>query len=149
MSCVTMPLPHSAMCPLMYLEKLILLPLTSLNRFKSRWALAFLTAWWAVLLYSSQVICYLSLLPPSVCFLLVSWVSPGATCSSMQASWNFCLTSCSWGWTVLGLRGGDPWLPSALFDPSYLQSPIPWDSFKQIPKEIKVCSPMFISLNII
>lgn len=35
-------------------------------------------------------------------------VLPGAACSSMQASWHFCLTSCSLGWTVLELRRNDP-----------------------------------------
>ena len=29
--------------------------------------------------------------------------------SSTQASWQFCLSSCSWGWTVLELERSGPW----------------------------------------
>ena len=44
--------------------------------------------------------------------------------SSTQASWQFCLSSCSWGWTVLELERSGPWnihqlswvpLPSRVF----------------------------------
>ncbi|KAK4832847.1 hypothetical protein QYF61_025867 [Mycteria americana] len=49
----------------------------------------------------------------------------GAPCSSMQASWHFCLTLSLLGCIAPEL-GGDF---------------IPWYSTKQIPEEAKVCSP--------
>lgn len=46
---------------------------------------------------------YLSLLPPSLGFLLLAWVFPGAPCSSMQASQHFCWLPLCWDASLLSL----------------------------------------------
>lgn len=151
-SYVTTPLPHSAMgphfpClpfPSYGLIEALLVAFDYLYRFSPRWALAFLTTSWTVLLYSSR---------SAVCFHLpfCVWVVPGAVCSSVQASWHFCLTSCSLGWTVLDPGGGDPWLAISFLGPLFPLGPHPRGLFQADPwrgwSQSLLCCAYFIKHN--
>jgi len=52
------------------------------------------------------------------------------------------LTSCPVGWTALKLGGSGPWVSTSFLGPSALQDLILWDSFRKIPEEAKVSSPV-------
>lgn len=64
------------------------------------------------------------LLPPPVCFLFMfQYGQELAPCSFTQASWHFCLTSYSLGWTTLDLHGDDLWILTGFGGPLFSPGP--------------------------
>lgn len=90
---------------------------------------------------STFLIDHLTMLTYLINFLFMFKMS-AAPCLTTQTSFRICSISCKARWTILELGGGDSWKKNqrALLDSSSLQGLIPWDSSKQMPEEVKICT---------